>query len=187
MAACSLLKYGSISPLYSYASSGQPYTELFRDLSSVWCTCTDTGSSCVRLLSQHTRCLVALPGLPSLEVVAKFLYMFLLIKHLLSSKKGGCQKDMKWSIFFLLQIQHFIEYPTLSFFHEYFNVAYKQLYVFFFKLSLFDLQSSVSSPPEMHYKRSITQAKTAQGYSEISTSLIVGGNYRSLSTYQKSQ
>lgn len=56
------------------------------------------------LFSQHTRRLIALPGLPPLAVVAKFLFMFLLTKDLLPSKKDGCQKDMKRSIFFLLRI-----------------------------------------------------------------------------------
>lgn len=163
------MKNGSISLLYSHASSAQPYTELFWDLSSVWCTRTDMGSPRVRPLSQHTRCLIALPGLPSSGVVAKFLYMFVLTRHLLSSEKDVCQKDMKWNTIFLLQMQHFIEYPTLIFFPWVFQCCIWRVVWF----CLFDQQCSVSSPPEMHYKCSITEAETAKRYSKISISLIV--------------
>lgn len=48
-------------------------------------------------------------------------------------------------------------------------------------LVFFDQCYSVST----NYKQTITQAKPAQRYSKISTSLILGGSYRLLCTYQK--
>lgn len=163
--------------------SAQPYIELFWDLSSVWCTRTDMGSPHVRPLSQHTRCLIALPGLPSSGAVAKFLYMFVLTRHLLSSEKDVCRKDMKWNTIFLLQMQHFIEYPTLIFFHEYFSVAYEQLYGFVF------LTNSLQC---LAYLKCTTNAvsqkqKQRRGTSRSPSAWSWTTNHRSPNAYQKSQ
>lgn len=57
-------------------------------------------------------------------------------------------------------------------------------YLFSSKLFFFfDQRYSVST----NYKQTITQAKPAQRYGKISTSLILGGNYRSLCIYQKTR
>lgn len=129
----------------------------------------DTESPCVSPLSQPLRGLPALPSLTCWGLIINF-GVYFSFNGAPSTIKDGCQKNVKCT--FLTSHPVFCRISH----HKAFFLWLIPCRNIFFPLNIFFCFFEQCSSVSTNYKQTVTQAKPAQKYSKISTSLILGWN-----------